>query len=141
LDSNPLPDSAESQIQRTARFKLSEAGDLEGNLTVTYTGLEAMHQRLQVRNSDEVGRREYLEELVKAQVSAAAQVELTNNPSWSSSEMPLLAEFAVKVPNWASNTGRRVLVPVVSLQRLKKRVFESATASIRFTLLTRTASG
>ncbi len=122
----PLPDSAESQIRRTARFKLSEAGDLEGNLTVTYTGLEAMHQRLQVRNSDEVGRREYVEELVKEQVPATAEVELTNKPDWSSSKTPLQAEFAVKVPNWTSNTGRRVLVPVGIFAAPEKHVFESA---------------
>jgi hypothetical protein len=121
----PLPDSAESQIQRKARFKLSEAGDLEGNLTVTYTGLEAMYQRLRVRNSDEVGRKEYLEELVKEQVPAAAEVELTNKPDWSSSETPLQAEFAVKVPNWTSNTGRRVLVPVGIFAAAEKHVFES----------------
>ncbi len=122
----PFPDSAESQIHRTAHFKLSEAGNLEGKLTVTYTGLEAMYQRLELRNSDEVKRKEYLEELIKVQVPAAAEVELTRKPDWSSSEAPLQAEFAVKVPNWASNTGRRVLVPVGIFSRYEKGVFESA---------------
>jgi hypothetical protein len=122
----PLPDSAESQIQRTAQFRLSETGNLEGKLAVTYTGLEAMYRRFEVLNSDEVRRKEYLEELVKVQVPTAAEVQLTNKPDWNTSEAPLLAEFAVKIPNWASNTGRRVLIPVGIFSGYEKGVFEAA---------------
>lgn len=122
----PLPGSAESQIRRTAHFKLSETGSLEGKLTVTYTGLEAMYRRLEVLNSDEVRRKEYLEELVRVQVPAASEVELTKKPDWNRSEVPLLAEFAVKIPNWASNTGRRVLIPVGIFSAYEKGVFEAA---------------
>jgi len=38
-----LPAAAESRIERVGKFKLSDTGDLEGKLTVTYTGLEAMY--------------------------------------------------------------------------------------------------
>ena len=122
----PLPDSADSRIQRTAHFKLSETGNLEGKLTLTFTGLEAMFRRLEVLNSDEVRRKEYLEELVRTQIPAAAEMELTKKPDWNSSEVPLLAEFAVKIPNWASNTGRRVLLPVGIFAGDEKGAFESA---------------
>jgi hypothetical protein len=121
----PLPDSAESQIYRKAHFKLSATGDLEGKLATTYTGLEAMYRRLEVRNADEMGRKEYLEELVKAQIPAGAELELTKKPDWSSPEMPLQAEFAVKIQGWASSTGRRILVPVGIFAGDERGVFES----------------
>src|ERR1700722_8740847 len=75
-----LPESTESQIQRVAKLKLSDQGDLEGKLTVTYTGLEAMYRRLGWRNADEVARKKFLEDQIKEQVPAAAELELTNKP-------------------------------------------------------------
>ena len=36
-----LPESSQSRIERSASLKLSDTGDLEGKLTVTFTGLEA----------------------------------------------------------------------------------------------------
>ena len=121
-----LPQSTESQIRRTASFKLSDTGDLEGKLTATFTGLEAMYRRLEVRNDDEVARKKFLEEQVKAQVPAAAEADLANKPDWSSSETPLVAEFDVKIPGWASPAGRRVVFPVGIFAAHDKHVFEHA---------------
>jgi transglutaminase-like putative cysteine protease len=121
-----LPQSTESQVHRTASFKLSDSGDLEGKLTATYTGLEAMYRRVEVRNDDEVARKKFLEEQVKAQVPVAAEADLTNKPDWSSSETPLVAEFDVKIPGWASPAGRRVVFPAAIFAAHEKHVFEHA---------------
>jgi Domain of Unknown Function with PDB structure (DUF3857) len=121
-----LPESTASQIHRAANFKLSDTGDLEGKLTTTYTGLEAMYRRLDVRHSDDVARKKYLEEFVKGQIPAAAEAELTNKPDWSNSETPLVAEFDVKIPGWASNAGRRVVLPAGIFTAHEKHVFEHA---------------
>lgn len=121
-----LPESAESQIQRTAKLQLSDTGDLEGKLTVTYTGLEAMYRRLQMRNADDVARKKYLEDKVKEQVPAAAELELTNKPDWGSSETPLVAEFAMKVPGWTSSAGKRAILPVGFFTVHEKSIFEHA---------------
>ena len=40
-----LPQASESRIERVGKLTLSETGDLEGKLTLTYTGLEAMYHR------------------------------------------------------------------------------------------------
>ncbi len=122
----PLPGSAESQIQRAAQFKLSASGDLEGKVTETFTGLEAMYRRVEVRNEDEVERKKFLEGLVKAQIPVAAEVELTNRPEWRSVEMPLVTEFSIRIPSWASHTGRRMLVPVGIFAADEKHMFEHA---------------
>ena len=121
-----LPESAESQILRNAKLKLSDTGDLEGKLTVTYTGLEGMYRRLEVRNADEVGRKKFLEDELKEQIPAAAESELTNKPDWASSETPLVAEFDVKIPGWVSSAGKRAVLPVGFFAAAEKRVFEHA---------------
>ena len=121
-----LPESAESQILRNAKLKLSDTGDLEGKLTVTYTGLEGMYRRLEVRNEDEVERKKFLEDELKEQIPVAAELELTNKPDWASSETPLVAELEVKIPGWVSSAGKRAVLPVGFFAAEEKRVFEHA---------------
>lgn len=122
----PLPDSSVSRIVRTADLKLSQEGDLEGKLTVTYSGLEAMAKRLEQRHEDDTQRKKYLEEHIKEYVAAAAEVELTNHPDWTTSAPELTAEFKIKIPGWASSAGKRVLIPVGIFSAGEKGTFEHA---------------
>ena len=121
-----LPDGAQSQIQREAKLKLSDSGDIEGTLKVTYTGLEAMYRRLEQRNTDEVERKKFLEDQLKEQIPVAAELELTNKPDWASTETPLVAELKLKLPGWASGAGKRVMLPVGFFTVYEKQVFEHA---------------
>ena len=121
-----LPEASESRIEHVAKLRLTDAGTLEGKLTVTYTGLEAMYQRLEARNEDDVARKKLLEDLVKNQISAAPELELTNQPDWSHSGTPLVAEYQVKIPDWASNAGKRAVVPASVFAAVEKHVFEHA---------------
>lgn len=121
-----LPQPQESQILHTGKLKLSETGDLEGKLIVTYTGLEAMYDRLEQRHADEAARKKFLEEQVTATLGGAAQLELTNKPDWTSSGAPLRAEFDLKIPGWAASTGKRVIVPAALFTADEKGLFEHA---------------
>lgn len=121
-----LPQGSESQIRREAKLKLSDTGDLEGTLTVTYTGLEAMYRRLRERHEDETARRKFLEESLKDQIPAAAELELTSQPDWTASETPLMAVLNLKIPGWASSAGKRALLPVGFFSAQEKNIFEHA---------------
>lgn len=121
-----LPQASESKIERVGRLKLSDTGDLEGKLTLTYTGLDAMVQRLEERHADEVERKKYLEERVKSQIEGGSEVELINKPDWASSETPLIAEFNLKIPGWASGAGKHVVVPAAIFTAGEKSIFEHA---------------
>jgi hypothetical protein len=121
-----LPKSSESAIQRTGRMKLSENGDLEGKLTVTYTGLEAMYHRESARHADEVARTKMLESGVTGQIPVAAEARLTSHPDWNNSETPLVAEFDLKIPNWTSNAGKHVVLPAGIFVAHEKHIFEHA---------------
>ena len=105
------PTAAQARTERHAILTLTETGDLEGKLTIIYTGLEGAMIRRDERNSDDADRKKYLEDAVKSYVPAASEVTLSNQPDWKSTETPLIAEFNFKVPGWASQAGRHVLIP------------------------------
>ena len=119
-----LPASSDSMIKRTAKFKLTDEGNLEGKVTVTYTGLEAMYPRREMRNADDVARKKFMEDRLKYQIPVAIEAELTNKPDWGSSETPLVAEFNVTIPGWASNAGKRALIPAGVFTAMEKNTFE-----------------
>lgn len=122
----PLPESTQSRIERKARLKMDEEGTVEGQLNVTYTGLEALRRRLEVRNDDQIARKTLLEDEVKSWIPAGIRVELKNMPAWEASDDSLTAEFKLTVPGWAAVTGRRVLLPVALFSNTERHVFEHA---------------
>jgi hypothetical protein len=123
----PNPESSVSQIVRKADLKLNSEGSLEGKLTVTFTGLEALWRRVEERNEDEAHRKKLLEDYVKEIVPADIEVELTNKPDWTSSSPTLVAEFTLKVPGWVSGAGRRALLPVGLFSASEKHIYEHST--------------
>jgi hypothetical protein len=120
----PLPQAAESRVERKAELKLDESGNLEGKLIVTYSGLEALWRRIDELDDDEAARKKFLEDEVKAAVPVPAEVELTKAPDWKSSSPAMSAEFNLKVSGWASGAGRRELVPVGLFSESEKHTFE-----------------
>jgi hypothetical protein len=123
-----LPESSASRIERKAMLRLDEStGGLEGKLSLSFTGLEAMQRRVEERHEDEAERKKFLEDQVREYIPAAIDVELTNKPDWNGSEPPLVAEYDLKVPGWASAAGRRALVPVGLFSATEKRLFDHAT--------------
>jgi hypothetical protein len=123
----PLPDPKDSRIERKARLKLTSSGTLEGKLTVTYTGQEALWRRLEERGEDDTDRKQYLENQIKADIPAAADVELSNRPDWDSAAQTLVAEYELTIPGWAAGAGQRALLPVGLFGAQDKRSFQHMT--------------
>jgi len=121
-----MPASSESSVQRKAELKLSDTGELEGKLVVTYTGLEASQRRMDQRFSDDAEHKKFLEDEVKEAIPIGCEVELTSQPDWKNSASPLVAEYSLKVPGWISAAGRRALLPVGLFSAPEKRLFDHA---------------
>ncbi|MGA7589409.1 MAG: hypothetical protein WBW02_02800, partial [Candidatus Sulfotelmatobacter sp.] len=119
-----LPQSSDSRIEHKAKLRLSETGDLEGKVTVVFTGLEAMSRRMEQRHSDDVARKKYLEEQVREYIPAAIEIDLVNQPDWKSSSQPLVAEYNLKIPGWVSGAGKRAFLPVGIFSAPEKHLFE-----------------
>jgi len=120
-----LPRSSESRVQRTATLMLTDTGTLQGKVTVTFTGLAAMYNRLEVHGADDVARRKFLEDLIKGEIPGAPEAELTNKPEWDNPELPLIAEFNLKVPDWSLSAGKRTVVPTAIFSATERYVFDS----------------
>ena len=122
-----LAESSASQIVRKADLNLTSDGSLEGKLTVTFTGLEALWRRVGERNEDEAHRKKLLEDYVKEIIPVGIEVELTNKPEWTSSAPTLVAEYSLKVPGWVSGAGKHALLPVGLFSGPEKHMFEHST--------------
>jgi hypothetical protein len=121
-----LPTSSDSQVERKANLKLTDTGALEGKLTLTFSGLEALWRRIEERNEDEANRKKFMEDQVREYIPVGIDVELTNKPDWASSAPKLVAEYDLKVQGWATGAGKRVLVPVGLFSAPEKHLFEHA---------------
>ena len=124
--STTVPDSSASRIVRKGNLKLTSEGTLEGKITVSFLGLEAISRRIEMRNEDETARKKFMEDQIKEFVPVGIDVELTSKPDWSSSSPELKAEFDLKVQGWASAAGRRAFIPVGLFSAPEKHVFEHA---------------
>jgi hypothetical protein len=122
----PLPMSEQTRVERTARLKLSSEGDLSGELKVTFTGLAALAWRIEERNEDDASRRKGLEDEVRAFIPSGSEAQLANSSDWQNGNGALVAEFALKVPGWASSAGRRALFPAGLFSASEKHLFEHA---------------
>ena len=123
----PLTDTAESRVERKGSLKLATDGTLEGKMTVTFTGQEALWRRLEERNEDDVGRRRFLEDEIKTDVPSGIVVELANRPDWTSASPMLVAEYDLKIPGWASIAGQRAVMPVGLFGGQDRRTFQHQT--------------
>jgi hypothetical protein len=121
-----VPDSTVSNIVRKADLKMTDQGALEGKVTVTFSGLEALSMRLEMRNEDETARAKHIEDVVREFIPVGIDVDLKNKPDWSSSSPKLVGEFEIKVQGWASAAGHRALIPVGLFGAPEKHVFEHA---------------
>jgi len=122
-----LPSSSASRIERSATLQLGDSYALEGTLSLTYTGLEALRRRREARDEDDAGRRKLLEDEVKRWLPVGSTIELKSSPDWAGAEQPVHAEFSIRMPNWANSVGRRILMPVSLLAGSHERRFEHAS--------------
>ena len=122
----PIPDSATCKIIRQADLTLTDDGALEGTVTETATGLEALRLRLGERFNDDTQRKENLEQGLKYTIPVTAEVELKNQPDWNSSGEQLVFKYDVQIPGWATSAGKRELLPLGLFSGAHKHTFEHA---------------
>jgi len=119
----PVPGPEDSRIERKAVFNF-DRGSLQGTVTVTYTGLEASWRRLTERDEDDTDRRTFLKNDVERFIPTGIEAKLTNQPDWSGSDTPLVAEFELTVPGWAQLAGKRAVFPSGLFGAAEKHTFE-----------------
>jgi hypothetical protein len=126
LVNTPKPDW--SVVRRKAQLQMDAEGGAEGALDISFSGSEALERRLLARNLDTEGRKKNLEEEVKGWIPEAVTVELRATANWEESQQPLHAEFRLKLANYATSTGRRLLFRAGLLEGGK--IFQAPTRKL-----------
>jgi hypothetical protein len=97
--------------KRVARVTLAEDGSLQGTVIVVWARGEAQVQRLSGVRTDDSGRKKELEDEVHGMLPNGSRVDFVSASGWDDPEAQLSATFKVSVPSFASNAGKRMLVP------------------------------
>jgi len=113
-------------ITRTANVSLSEDGSLKGDATVEFKGGEALERRLSAFKTDEAGRKKDIEDEFKNWLVNGANVQLTSAKGWDATDEPLVVQFSVEIPGYASAAGKRLLTPAYLFQAKQKDAFKPA---------------
>lgn len=108
---------------RNATMTLAEDGTLKGDIVLEFKGAEALEHRLDAVDRDEAGRKKDLEDEVKQWLPAGSVVKMSVAQGWEDSDTPLAARFSVEVPNYATNAGKRLLVPAFLFQLKQNQAF------------------
>lgn len=125
LVTTPPPDSADAVIERKGAFELDTDGDLDGHVTVIFSGQEALHRRRTNADKDDSNRRKALVDEVRGWLPADSLVELSDISKWDQSSEPLRAEFTIKIPSYAGSTGHRLLLAPGIFQTNNKSLLQS----------------
>lgn len=112
----PLSPPEKSLQKRTARFRLSEDGTLEGDASIEYTGHFAMEKREANEKALPQAHEQMLRDMLTEQMSTA---ELSNIriENLTETAKPLIYSFHVRVPGYAQRTGKRLILQSAFFQR------------------------
>jgi hypothetical protein len=103
---SPVAGPDKSVEKRTGRFKLSDDGTLEGDVRVEFTGHLAIAQKEFYDDDSPSEREKSIVEAWKSQVGAEVtnvQIENVSDPV-----KPFAYAFHVRVPSYATRTGKRL---------------------------------
>jgi hypothetical protein len=108
-----VPGQAPEDAITRRKADLTLNGDvLEGKVTVTFAGQEALVRRLATLNDDEAARKKAVEDEVKKLFPEGATLKLVQLTGHDTSHPELTATFDVTLPNVVSAAGSRVVLPI-----------------------------
>jgi hypothetical protein len=120
----PVPTDA---ITRRSADLRVEGDNLEGTITIAFSGQEALVRRLSNVNSDEAARKKAIEDEVKGWFPDGATLKLTSLTGHDTIDPTVTAKFDVSLPNLVSSAGSRTVIPVSIFTTTSKNPFAATT--------------
>jgi hypothetical protein len=111
--------------ERKATLKVLEDGTVDGELTVSFNGIEALKRRQDASDEDDEGRRKMALDELKGWLPAGATVELQGNINWEETAQPLRMVSHIHAPQLATVAGHRILVPAAAFSTNRTHPFQS----------------
>lgn len=107
----PLPEAGAASMTRTANLTLGDDGSLSGEVVVSLSGQYAYQRRLYLREEDDTERKKSMEKYLEHWMVAKGDIEMMEVNDWKASNLPLVVKYKVSIPGYASQAGRRALLP------------------------------
>jgi hypothetical protein len=115
-----------ASVLRSARVTLDEEGSLQGRITVTFEGGEALERQLIALQTDEAGRNGSMEEEVTSWLPPQSSVKMLSSQGWQQTGGPVIVDFEINVPGYAVSAGDRLLMPATLFPTTQKDTFKRA---------------
>lgn len=120
----PMSQAEKSLEKRTAKFRLSEDGALEGDVRIEYTGHLSVEKREENGDLSPAKREENLRDSFKEKMGTTEisdiRIENVADPM-----RPLIYLFHVRVPGYAQRTGKRLFLQPAFFQKRSAALFSS----------------
>jgi hypothetical protein len=123
LASTPEANYKDAISKRVGNITISEDGDAKGSVGIGWTGEAALVRRLRGMNTDSAGRKKELEDELQAILPQGTAVQLVSAEGWEDEDKQLSATFKVEIPSYASNAGKRMLVPTALFESRNRQPF------------------
>jgi hypothetical protein len=101
-------DASKSAEIRSGRFKLLPDGTLEGEGRIEYTGDQSVTIKSINRGDSDAEREKYLKDKLRSMILGTAEIESFTMENLDDPEKPVVYTFKIRVPEYASLTGKRI---------------------------------
>ncbi|HYA89293.1 MAG TPA: DUF3857 domain-containing protein [archaeon] len=118
--------SSQATVLRQGDLTLDDEGTLSGTIRAEYQGQPAALRREDHYADDDTGRKKSMEKEIQNSLPSGAVFELTKLADWDDVNKPLVAEGTVKMTNFGSAVGRRMLVPATIFTEPVAKSFETS---------------
>ncbi len=121
----PISQPEKSIGKRTAKFRLSEDGALEGDVRVEYTGHLSVEKREENDNLSPAMREQNLRDSFKEQMGAA-EISDIRFENVTDTAKPFVYSFHVRLPGYAQLTGKRLFLQPAFFRKRGSASFSSS---------------
>ncbi len=115
----------ETQLQRVANLKLDGTGQVQGTVTMVYTGATALYWRQRALESDEAQVKKEFEEAVGKDLPPGVEIKMNHFIGLTNYETVLVAQMDVR-GSMGTATAKRVFLPVSFFEANSKPLFAHA---------------
>jgi hypothetical protein len=123
----PLTSAENSKEKRTGKFKLLEDGTLEGEARLEFTGHRAIYHKRYNDSDSQAVRESTLKDFIRQNILGSADVQDFTIENVTDPEKPFVYTFKIRVPGYASRTGKRLFFQPNVFERSAKPRFGSNT--------------
>lgn len=123
----PLAPAEKSMEKRSGKFKILEDGTLEGEARIEFTGHAGSRQKMSNRGDSPTAQEKNLKDLIKSNILGTAEVDSISIENARDPEKPIVYTFKIRVPGYASRTGKRIFFQPNVFERSSKPRFVSSS--------------